>query len=215
LDKARITAVWSPAGGTGKTTIALALAAHRVSAGKQAVYLNLENFFSTAAYFPESGKSISRVFEKLEANVQMFLQGIRQQDSGSGIAYFCGPENYDDMNILTADDVETLIKACAIGADDLVVDLSSQCDERVQRVFDLAQTVLLVADASSASQAKMWQFTSQHNVFAKIQSKAIFVNNKGAKLIDENSNKTINLPLAQSSDPVFLFKMLSSGNFDW
>jgi Mrp family chromosome partitioning ATPase len=213
--KAHITAVWSPCGGVGKTTVALAYAAHKVSSGKQTVYLDLENFSSTAAYFQENGKSISKVFEKLEANVQMFLMGIRQQDSGSGISYFCGAENYDDMNILTPDDIEKLINACAVDADELVIDLSSQCDERVRKVFDLAGTVLLVCDPSSTAQAKLRQFISQHNVFGRIQSKTILVNNRGAKISEFNINKMVQLPLAHSSDPISVFKTLSSGNFDW
>jgi Mrp family chromosome partitioning ATPase len=215
-DRARITAVWSASGGAGKTTVALAFAAHKVLGGKQSVYLNLENFSSTSAYFQEApGKSISKVFEKLESNVQMFLMGIRQQDSSSGISYFCGPENYDDMNILTAEDIETLINACATGIDELVIDLSSQCNERVQKVFQLADTVLIVCDPSSTSQAKLRQFIGQHNVFGQIQGKTILINNKGAKIPGASISKTVHLPLFQTADPVSVFKSLSSGNFDW
>ena len=106
-DKARITAVWSPSGGSGKTTVALAFAANNVLSGKSAVYLNLECFSSTSVYFQDNGRSISKAFEKLESNVHLFLAGIRQQDSSSGISYFCEPENYDDMNILTKEDTRT------------------------------------------------------------------------------------------------------------
>lgn len=213
-DKVQITAVWSPCGGTGKTSVALAYAANRVSAGKQTTYLNLENFSSTSAYFPENGRSISKVFEKLESNVDMFLLGIRQQDSGSGIFYFGGPENYDDMNILNAKDIETLINACATETDELVVDLSSQCDERIQKAFDIADTIFLVCDASSRCQVKLAQFINQHNVFGRIQEKLVLVNNKGAKIMDANISKTVNLPQIQSYDPVSVFKTLSGGNFD-
>ena len=214
-DKAHITAVWSPSGGSGKTTVSLALAAHRVLAGKQAVYLNLESFASTAAYFPDNGKSISKAFEKLDTNVQMFLMGIRQQDSGSGILYFCEPENYDDMNILTAEDIETLTKACAEGVDEVVLDLPSQCDGRVQAVLAFADTVLVVSDMSVTSQVKLRQFISQHNVFGKIQSKAVLVNNKNAKTTEPGFSRTIQLPHVQSADSISIFKALSSGHFDW
>jgi MinD-like ATPase involved in chromosome partitioning or flagellar assembly len=213
--KARITAVWSPTGGSGKTTVALALAAQRVSGGRQAAYLCLENFSSTGVYFQENGKSISKVFEKLDANVQMFLLGVQQTDVGSGITYFCGPENYDDMNILTESDLEVLIRACAFGTEDLIVDLSSQCDKRVQRVFELADTVLLVNDASSASQVKLRQFVAQHSVFGQIREKVVLVNNKGAKSDGTLCGKTVHLPLVQIADPISVFKTVSSGKFDW
>lgn len=214
VEKAQITAVWSPSGGTGKTTIALAYAANKVLGGNQATYLNLENFSSTSVYFPESGKSISKVFEKLDSNVQMFLTGIRQQDSRSGISYFCGPENYDDINILTQSDLEILLNACATGIDELIIDLSSQCDERIQKIFEIANTVLLVCDSSTTSQAKIKQFINQHNVFKKLQSKAVLVNNKGANIVEDSISKTVKLPHVKSTDPTSIFKALSGINFE-
>jgi len=213
--KAQITAVWSPTGGTGKTTVALAYAASRVAAGKMVVYLNLENFSSTSVYFPDNGRSISKALEKLESNIQLFLLGIRQQDSGSGIMYFCGPENYDDINVLTTEDVEKLINACATEIDELVIDLSSQIDERVVKIFSMADKVLLVADPSKSSQAKTQQFISQHNVFGQVQPKTVLVNNKGANLPEERIDKTVILPLVQTNDPVSVFKALSGNRADW
>ena len=214
-DRAKITAVWSPAGGAGKTTVALAYAANKVSAGKTVVYLNLENFSSTSVYFPESGRSISKALEKLGANLQLFLLGIRQQDSGSGIMYFCGPENYDDINVLTTEEIETLISACAAEIDELVVDLSSQIDLRSAKTFGMADNILLVADPSKSSQAKMRQFISQHDVFGQIQPKAVLVNNKGASLPEERISKTIMLPFVQANDPISVFKALSGSRADW
>lgn len=213
--KARVTVSWSPAGGSGKTTVALAYAANKVFTGKQVLYLNMENFSSASVYFQENGKSISKVFEKLESNVNIFLTGIRQRDGGSGISYFCGPENYDDINILTADDIAVLTEACISVTDELVIDLPSQCDERIQKVFEIADTVLLVCDPSAASQAKLKQFINQHNIFGKIQSKTVIVNNKGANTINTGITKTLQLPFVQSADPISVFKTLSGGNFEW
>lgn len=178
--KAKITAVWSPAGGVGKTTVALAYAAHKASSNEQVVYLNLESFSSTSIYFSGKGKSISAVFENLDSNLPVLLKGIRQQDSGSGITYFGGPINYDDINVLTEEDVKTIINACATDVDELIIDLPSQCDKKVQQAFELANTVFLVSDQSSTSEAKLKQFINQHSVAQKIQEKSVLVNNKGA-----------------------------------
>ena len=112
LEKARITAVWSPAGGVGKTTAALAYCTRKVSEGKQVLYLDLEYFSSVSVYFSGDGKSISTVFDKLANNAQYApLRGIRQQDSGSGIMYFCEPNNYDDINVLTDEDIASPMAA--------------------------------------------------------------------------------------------------------
>jgi MinD-like ATPase involved in chromosome partitioning or flagellar assembly len=115
---------------------------------------------------------------------------------------------------LTASDIETLILACATGIDELVIDLSSQCDERVQKIFQLSDTVLIICDPSSTSQAKLAQFINQHNVFGQIWEKAVLVNNKGARKTETFTIKSIQLPFLQSPDPVSVFKSLSSGDFD-
>ena len=212
--KARVCAVWSPAGGSGKTTVALAYCAYLVSKGKRATYLNLENFASTSAYFQGTGKSISKIFEKFESNIRMFITAVRQTDTNSGIMYFCEPENYEDMNILSEGDIEKLITACGAETKELVVDLSSVCDDRIKKVFELADAVLLVGEPSETSRAKIRQFVNQHDVFGKIQSKIVLVNNKGANIPGPDTVKSIQLPFVQPADPVPVFKILSNENFE-
>ena len=211
---AHIVAVWSPAGGAGKTTVALAYGANRAAADKRVMYLNLENFASTPAYFQGGGTSISKAFEKLETGSRIFMSAMRQTDARSQISYFCAPENYDDMNILSVADFETLILACAADADELVVDLSSQCDSRTAKVFELADKVLLVCEPSGAAQAKLRQFASQHDVFGKIRHKLALVDNKGANTANLGIENTIGLPYVPSRDPVAVFMALSKQSFD-
>lgn len=207
--RAHITAVWSPAGGSGKTTVALAYAAQQVAGGRKTVYLDLEQFSSVPAYFPAGGKSISTVFERLDEDVALLMQGIRQTDSGSGIGYYCCPNNYDDMNILTVEDVQLLIESAAQGVDDLVVDLSSLCDGRVRKALALADQVLLVLDGSPASLVRWEQFRGQHNTYGEIAGKLCLVANRGAKLPDAQ----VTLPYVQTGDPIVVYKTLSAGYF--
>ena len=213
--KANIIAVWSPCGGVGKTSVALAYAARRVIDGKHVLYLNLENFSSSSAFFSDTGRSISTVFEKLESNADMLFMGIRQQDSKSGITYFCGPDNYDDMHILTADDVEKTIDACSTGTDELVIDLSCYCGESTKKAFELADTVLLVCDPSPISQAKLKQFINQHYIFQSIQAKSVLINNKEANMAEGANLKSILLPRVPSTNPVLVYKTLAVNRFEW
>lgn len=213
-ERARITAVWSPAGGTGKTTVALAFAAKKVAEGKKTVYLNLEHFSSVPIYFGECTRSISTAFDKLDSNLELLLQSIRQQDSGSGIYYFGPPENYDDINILTTEDMTRLITACACGSDELVLDLPSVCDERARDILDLAEQILLVVDASRTTQVKWKQFTSQNKVFENIREKAVLLANKGFRPDATAAvERTASLPFVQSDDPVVVYKTLSASDF--
>ncbi|MCL1793412.1 MAG: hypothetical protein FWG34_06055 [Oscillospiraceae bacterium] len=210
-----ISAVWSPSGGSGKTTVALAYACRKVSEGKKATYLNMENFASTPAYFQGMGKSISKIFENFESNIRMFVTAVRQTDALSGISYFGEPENYEDMNILSENDIENLILACAAETEELVVDLSSGCDARTKKVFELADAVLVVCDPSSTSQAKLKQFANQHDIFGKIKSKIVLINNKGAEIQGLDIERSIQLPFVNSEDPVSIFKFLANEIEDW
>jgi len=216
-EKAQTTAVWSPAGGVGKTSVALAYAAKKASEGKQALYLNLEAFSSVPVYFGDTGKGISAVFEMLEnheGNVSMLIRGIKRYDSETGVAYFCRPDNFDDMNILSAENVAELIDACAGVIEELVVDMSCICDERARQVFECADRVLLVTDPTNTAQIKLSQFAAQHNVFERIKGKAVLVANKSAAVYDSPTDAIITLPLVQSPDAAAVSSALSGCSFE-
>lgn len=207
--RAAITAVWSPAGGSGKTAVALAWAARKAASGKRAVYLDLEPFSATPVYFKEPGKSISTVFEKLGGDVALLFQSIRQEDSGSGICYFGRPQNYDDINILTESDITALLEGCAANADELVVDLGSVCTGQVRQVLEMADQVFLVADSSAVCRAKCDQFRTQHNVYAGIADKLTVVANRGARNVAVQGEKVLSLPKVDADDPAAVYKILS------
>ena len=209
--RARITAVWSPAGGVGKTSVALALSAKMASERKNAMYLNLEHFSSLPTYFTETGKSISAVFEMLEnseCNIRMLIKGLCRHDNG-GISYLCRPENYDDINILSGENVTVLVSACAGISDELIIDLPNVCDERTRRIFALADKVLLVIDQTPTARLKLSQFASQHNVFELIKDKAALVENKSSATGEQLTDAVLSLPLIQSADPQTIYKTLS------
>ena len=209
----KISVVWSPAGGTGKTSVATALSFQKATTGKNTVYLNLENFASTSAYFRTEGKSISKAFESLdtdEANLKLLIKGMWQKDSATGVHYFKEPDNYVDVNLLKPSDVEELVLAIAHEADEVIVDLSSQYNECYQKLFELASNVYIVVDSSKAAHIKLTQFITQHNSFGKIKPKTILVCNKGAKVSEPEIARVLHLPPVQSTDPAAVSKSLSA-----
>lgn len=215
--RARITAVWSPAGGVGKTTIALARAVKASSDGKKALYLNMENFCSAPAFFRNEGKSISAVFEMLEkneGNLKMLIQAVMRQDTKTGVSYFRLPDNYDDMNILSVEDVTSLITACSCVADELVIDLSSLCDNRTRQIFKLADKVMLVIDQKGASQAKLRQFMSQHSVYEQIKTKVTLVANRDCSYDEPFFSEIMTLPEIPTADMSEVSRTLSGCLFD-
>jgi hypothetical protein len=199
----------------GKTTVALAYAEKLISQGRQVLYLNLEPFSSIPAYFEERGKSISAVFEMLEnneGNIGMMIRGIRRQDSG-GIFYFCRPDNYDDMNVLSTENISMLVNACAGVTEELIVDMSCVCDERTRQIFDLSDRVFLVTGPTSSSDFKLSQFASQNDVFERIKERVVTVANMDAAVGALLTTGILPLPLVQSADPSVIYRTLAGCGF--
>ncbi len=207
-DRAHVTAVWSPKGGAGKTSVALAYAAQQVSKGKKAAYLSLQSFSDGALFFPQKGKSISTIFGSGAGTVCLLAQSVRLQDQGSGIMYFCDPTNYDDICELTEDDAENLVQGCASGIDELVVDLSSEWNGKIQRMFEIADAVIAVLDGTES--AKWDQFVNQHNAYGLIRDKLRVVVNRGSQIGKAAAGASVFLPQVQSNDPVVVYKTLSA-----
>jgi len=211
---AYITAIWSPAGGVGKTTVALAYASSKIAKDKEVFYLNLETFSSVPGYFNENGKSISVVFEMLDSpdgNLQMLIQGISNKEND--LTYLCSPDNFDDMCILSAENINELVTSCALLTDELVIDLSSVSDARTRAVFELADKILIVTDPATSAKAKLAQFTSQNDVFENIKEKASIIANKGAIIDRPLTDITISFPLVQSNNATQVYKTLSEIGF--
>jgi MinD-like ATPase involved in chromosome partitioning or flagellar assembly len=209
-NRAKITAVWSPVGGVGKTSVAMAYALSNIGEGKEVLYLNLEYFSSIPDYFDENGKSISNVFEMLEnheGDIKMLIQGLCRRENG--ITYLCGPENFDDMCILSSEDVYELITACSEISDELVIDLSCICDARTRKAFELADNVMLVAGQTTTAETKLTQFFSQSDIFESIKEKVVLVANKGAIVNTQSIESVISFPYIQSSDARNVCKILA------
>ena len=209
-ENSQITVVWSPIGGCGKTTVALAYAAQMVSEGKKTLYLDLESFSSVPVYFPSGGKSISTALGSNNGNLELLIQGIRQQDSGSGIYYLGIPDNYDDISVLEVEDAKALIEGCVKNVDCLIVDLSSEFNDKIRSLLELADRVLVVTGPGIRSQKKLDQFVTQNDLYEVISDKTILVANKGARKPDGRWGGIVTLPVIKSDNPVVIYKSLSN-----
>ena len=209
---AKVTACWSPKGGAGTSSVALAYCAEKARNGKDVLYLSLESFSSVPVFFADSGKSISTIFdvlEKKEGDIGILINGLRRKDDKSSISYFCSPKNYDDVNILSIEDTQALISACCAVTDELVVDMSCVCSKRVWQVFNQADNILLVTDNCSSAMRKLNQFVAQHNIFGQIKPKTILVANKNSPTPELFSDSAISLPYIDSDDCTAVYMALS------
>lgn len=210
-NKANVTVVWSPIGGSGKTTVALAYAMRKSLESKSPLYLSLEKFSSVSTYFDSSNSSISSVFQRMNSNLDVVIKSAKQVDSSTSIAYFGEPQNYDDMNQIESEDLEKIIDACKLNCQELVVDLTSECDEKTYAVMEKADKILVVTNTNE--NVKLKQFQTQHWVWTKIKDKVIIVANKGSS-VEGDGNFVINLPQIKSNDEINIYKTLSAESFE-
>ncbi len=149
LHSSKLIAVYSPAGGTGKTTIAAALARQCAETGIRSFYLNLETIQSTGMLFGSGNKrNLSYVYYYIKEgskNLSFRMDGIK--DTADGVSYFSPPESPLEHEEIDPDELEQLLLGVkGMGCCDYVfIDMSNAFDSKNYRILSLCDHVVLVA----------------------------------------------------------------------
>ena len=162
--RSEVIAVYSPVGGSGKTTVAFALAGRFAALGREALLLNLEQLDSSACLHPHTEDGITALVEAVEEhkNYELKLKGILKKGQ-NGISYVEGFERIVDYNTVTKEEISEVldkIRRCGI-CDVLVVDMGSHMDGIGLAVFDLADSIVIVEKPGEFPVQKMELFARQ------------------------------------------------------
>lgn len=163
-----IISVFSPIGGVGKTSAALAVANSLANKGRNVMYLNLEPFASYGAYLElKGGKGMGEVFAALDGNgsFDLKLKSLMKK-TPQGVMYFEKFENLLDIYEITGEEVEKLIQM--IGkiaiADYLIVDTGSDFNTINRSIMDISDKILLVERKGQAAEEKITAFMEHRTV---------------------------------------------------
>lgn len=111
--KTRFVSVYSPAGGTGKTTIAISTSMRCAQKGLKVLYLNFENISTLPAFFDyKQSPNFSNVIYYLkdkEKNLGFKIEGIRCVDPESGLHFLAPPDSACELDELLPEDIESLL----------------------------------------------------------------------------------------------------------
>ena len=124
--------VYSPVGGSGKSTIAAGLSFALSEYGRQVFYLNLEDIQSTDLYFNgENNQSLSDVIFEVKDRAPDFIAKLLSsinKDRDTGVDYLNPTESIFDIEDMTEEDAKWLIEGiCNVGKYDyIIVDMSSK-----------------------------------------------------------------------------------------
>ncbi|MBR4082973.1 MAG: AAA family ATPase [Lachnospiraceae bacterium] len=185
----RLVSVYSPIGGSGKTTISLALASKLTSLGKSVLLLSMEQMDSSACMNPhtEEEDGIIALLQAVveNSNFELKLKGATKKGL-NGIFYVEGFERIVDYNTVDKEEIYQVVdKIRKSGSYDVVIfDMNSCYDTICQVVFEQADSILVVERAGELALKKLEMFAQQaiaKEYIAKMYKICNFVDNNTKK----------------------------------
>jgi len=140
--------VYSPAGGTGKTTIAAALSMQCAEQGMESFYLNLESIQSTEMFFSSNNnRNLSYVFyyiKEMSRNLSFKMDGIK--GVADGVNFFNSPESPMENEEINAEELELLINGIKEMKryDYVFIDMSNTFDTKNLKIMSFCNHILMV-----------------------------------------------------------------------
>lgn len=160
-----VTAVYSPAGGSGKTTMALALAGRLAALGKKVLFISAEQLNSSFYVNPKQEEGITALVEGAadeHVNFALKVKGIMKQGM-NGMFYVEGFERIVDYDAVTGNemgDALDKIRRCGI-CDVMVIDMESNLDVIGRVILELADHIAVVEKPGELAAMKMKLFAGQ------------------------------------------------------
>lgn len=192
-DSSKVIVFASPCGGVGTSTMAAACATHFAAQGKRTLYLNLEKFGSSDAFFSAEGQfdmsDIIFALKSKRTNLALKLESSVKQDS-TGVYFFSQSKIALDMLELNFEEIARLIAELKLTGsyDCIVIDMDFIMDKENLRIYRMAHALVWVGDGSEISNSKIFRSFSALSV--KEQKEDSPLTNRCCLIYNKFSNKT-------------------------
>lgn len=182
-------AFYSPAGGTGKTVLALGMAAAAVKMGYRTLYLNLEEIDSVREVLGGTPGSLSDIFLALKTkgmNVGIKLASCVGQEPSAGFFYLSGVESISEYGEMKEEDLARLIDIIRGQSeyDVVVLDLSSGFSKKTVKILEQADVIFapIVCEESAVSKmSRLLREGDLHEDYSHLFEKmSMIINRAGA-----------------------------------
>lgn len=163
----QIVSVFSPAGGVGKTSVALGLAEHLSQLGKNVFILSFETLNSVSCAFRPSGSDgFTKVLLSLSDNPQLIparVEMYKSKNQDPQLSYFEPTGCFLEISELAAEDLLLLLAKIKNEGqyDAVVVDLDSAVDRKLVSVLGISDKVVLVHTVDGTGRYKIFTFLDQ------------------------------------------------------
>ncbi len=186
--KAKVISVYSPSGGTGKSTVAANMSKQLALRNYKVFYLNLELLQSTELFFSSEADNPSlQLFYYVKAKSPQLLskiESLKKYDPYSMVDYFDFELNALEMLELNSEDVERLLNGIVETGtyDFIIIDLDSSLHERNQRaLLESDQIIWLLSNDAQSVQKVTSILEAEEKIFGKeniLKDKSTFIVNK-------------------------------------
>jgi cellulose biosynthesis protein BcsQ len=186
--KTKLVAVYSPIGGSGKTTISCALANYLSMKGYKTIYVNMEEMASDGCYFPQtSDKNMSDLLSYIGGNTNfgVKLQGI-QQTKKENLFYLNHFRSPNDIYEITDSEIEDFFAQISNTGlyDFVIIDMGVYLDHKAIKLFECVEKIVVVDKDDAFGRVKMARFMSQAHIINEYAYKMARVYNFGKKSKD-------------------------------
>ncbi len=161
-ENAKIFAFSSACGGVGTSSMAASAARYFAAKNQKTLYLNLERFGSSDAFFAGEGQfdmsDIVFALKSKKTNLPLKLESCVKQDA-SGVYFYSQSKVALDMHELTVDDIVRLISEIKlIGSYDyIILDMDFSLDAGSIKILKQTHAIVWVSDGSEVANAKTYR----------------------------------------------------------
>ena len=173
---------YSPAGGTGKTTVAIAACEMMANRRSRVLYISLEDIACYGALMgAKPGKGLDEIIYQLDKHIDMPLK-IKSlaETSRSGVQYFNMFSNIMDITEIKEDKMTELLNALMSAdiCDFIAVDMSPSLCGINKVILERADKIILVVSDDMICREKVSRLTEHKNMFEDYFSRMETVMNK-------------------------------------
>ena len=149
----------SAAGGTGSSSAAAACAKSFAANGQNTLYLNLEQFGSTAPFFTGPGQTdlgdVISALKSKKSNLSLKLASNARQDA-SGVYFYATPQYALHMAELKTEEIQNLITDLKLAAsyENIIFDIDFSLNASAIEIFRQSSAIVFVLDGSEISNVK-------------------------------------------------------------
>lgn len=183
--KCNVIGVYSPIGGSGKTTVALSIADSLASRGSRCIYISFESISSYGAVIELKGsKGIGEIFSSVDANInyEMKIESLIRKTE-KGLMYFEDFENLLDIYEITSEDIEKVISRISASGlcEYIVIDMSTEFNKINRDIMELADKIAVVETTDMLGAEKIRRMFARRNILRNYEEKMQVILNKTSR----------------------------------